>query len=132
MESGRSAHVSGQQGGAETVVELPEAVVLANTLIDPHLVADYGRGCRREEDLLILDERAGDFGGHSFLLAALCRRAGIPARVVRGCMYVPHGGGAAGQHPWNEVHMGGAGRVSGSSPPGASAVDSGRALGALR
>jgi transglutaminase-like putative cysteine protease len=57
------------------------------------------------------DERAGDCGGHSFLLAALCRSVGIPARVVWGCMYVPHGGGAFGQHAWNEVYMGEAGWV---------------------
>jgi transglutaminase-like putative cysteine protease len=57
------------------------------------------------------DERAGDCGGHSFLLAALCRSVGIPARVVWGCMYVPHGGGAFGQHAWNEVYMGAAGWV---------------------
>ena len=57
------------------------------------------------------DQRAGDCGGHSFLLAALCRSVGIPARVVWGCMYVPHGGGAFGQHAWNEVYMGEAGWV---------------------
>ena len=58
-----------------------------------------------------LDQGAGECGGHSFLFAALCRSVGIPARVVWGCMYTPHEGGAFGQHAWNEVHMGEAGWV---------------------
>jgi len=57
------------------------------------------------------DIRAGDCGAHSQLLAAFCRAAGIPARVVWGCMYVPNYGGAFGQHGWNEVYMGNAGWV---------------------
>ncbi len=52
------------------------------------------------------DQRAGECGGHSFLFAALARGVGIPARVVWGAMYVPDGGGAFGQHAWNEVYMG--------------------------
>ena len=57
------------------------------------------------------DQGAGDCGGHSFLLAAMCRSVGIPARVVWGCMYTPHQGGAFGQHAWNEVYMGPAGWI---------------------
>ncbi|MBN1163551.1 MAG: transglutaminase domain-containing protein [Candidatus Krumholzibacteriota bacterium] len=53
--------------------------------------------------------RLGECGAHSRLLAALCRAAGIPARVVWGCMYVPNQGGSFGQHGWNEVYMGSAG-----------------------
>lgn len=45
-------------------------------------------------------------GGHSRLLAALCRAAGIPARVVVGCMYTPFYSGSFGQHAWTEVYMG--------------------------
>jgi len=57
------------------------------------------------------DQGAGDCGGHSFLLAAMCRSVGIPARVVWGCLYTPHQGGAFGQHAWNEVYMGPAGWI---------------------
>jgi transglutaminase-like putative cysteine protease len=57
------------------------------------------------------DQRAGECGGHSFLMAALSRSVGIPARAVWGCMYVPKDGGAFGQHAWNEVYMGEAGWV---------------------
>jgi transglutaminase-like putative cysteine protease len=57
------------------------------------------------------DIREGECGAHSRLLAAFCRAAGIPARVVWGCMYVPNNGGSFGQHAWNEVYMGEAGWV---------------------
>ena len=57
------------------------------------------------------DERAGECGGHSFLMAALCRGVGIPARAVSGCMYTPHEGGAFGRHAWSEVYMGEAGWI---------------------
>ncbi len=57
------------------------------------------------------DARSGECGGHSFLLAAFCRAVGIPARVVWGCMYSPSGGGAFGQHAWNEIFMGEAGWI---------------------
>lgn len=57
------------------------------------------------------DIRAGECGGHSMLLTAFCRAAGIPARVVYGGMYVPNMGGAFGQHGWNEIYMGEAGWI---------------------
>ncbi len=57
------------------------------------------------------DQRAGECGGHSFLLAAFCRSAGIPVRVVWGCLYIPKNGGAFGRHAWNEVYMGAAGWI---------------------
>ena len=57
------------------------------------------------------DLRQGECGAHSRLFAALCRSAGIPTRVVWGCMYVPNEGGNFGQHAWNEVYMGDAGWV---------------------
>jgi len=65
-----------------------------------------GSGARATYDL-----RCGECGAHSRLLAALCRGAGIPARVVVGCMYVPTKGGSFGQHAWTEVHLGAAGWV---------------------
>ncbi|MBU2652286.1 MAG: transglutaminase-like domain-containing protein, partial [Bacteroidetes bacterium] len=36
---------------------------------------------------------------------------GIPARMVRGCMYLPDNGGIFGQHAWTEIYMGEAGWV---------------------
>ena len=57
------------------------------------------------------DLQAGECGAHSRLFAAFCRAAGIPARVVWGCMYVPNNGGCFGQHAWNEVYMGEAGWI---------------------
>jgi transglutaminase-like putative cysteine protease len=57
------------------------------------------------------DERAGECGGHSFLMAAFSRSVGIPARAVSGCMYTPYEGGAFGRHAWNEVYMGEAGWI---------------------
>lgn len=56
--------------------------------------------------------RAGECGAHSRLLTALCRGAGIPARMVVGCMYTRLNGGSFGQHAWTEIHMGRAGWVS--------------------
>ena len=51
-------------------------------------------------------ERRGLCGAQSKLMAALCRAAGIPARVVWGCMYTPEMNGSFGHHAWNEVYMG--------------------------
>ena len=45
------------------------------------------------------------------LLAALCRAAGIPARVVWGCVYTPEYDGSFGHHGWNEVYVGEAGWI---------------------
>jgi len=53
-----------------------------------------------------LDKREGACGSQSMLMAALCRAAGIPARVVWGCMYCHVDGGSFGHHGWNEVYMG--------------------------
>lgn len=58
-----------------------------------------------------LRTRKAECGGHSRLLAALCRAAGIPARTVMGCMYTQTKGGTFGQHMWDEVYMGEAGWI---------------------
>lgn len=50
--------------------------------------------------------REGECGSHSRLLAAFCRSAGIPSRMVMGCLYSPWYGGSFGQHGWTEVYMG--------------------------
>lgn len=60
----------------------------------------------------VYDLRAGECGGHSFLLASFCRAVDIPARVVWGCMYMSSFGGAFGQHAWNEIYMGDAGWIT--------------------
>lgn len=50
--------------------------------------------------------REGACASQSFLMAAFCRAVGIPARVVRGCLYTPEYGGSFGSHGWNEIYMG--------------------------
>jgi len=57
------------------------------------------------------DQRSGLCGAQSKLMAALCRAAGIPARVVWGCMYTKEMDGSFGHHAWNEVFMGDAGWI---------------------
>jgi hypothetical protein len=57
------------------------------------------------------DARRGECAAHARLLTALCRGAGIPARLATGCMYTPIQGGSFGQHVWNEVYMGDAGWI---------------------
>jgi len=57
------------------------------------------------------DTRSGLCGAQSRLMAALCRAAGIPARVVWGCMYTREYDGSFGHHGWNEVYMGDAGWI---------------------
>jgi Transglutaminase-like superfamily len=48
----------------------------------------------------------GDCTEHSVLTAAMCRAAGIPARVAVGLLYAEKIGGF-GQHMWNEVYVNG-------------------------
>ncbi len=50
-------------------------------------------------------DKTGDCTEHGVFLAALCRAAGIPARVAVGLLYF--GGGAWGGHMWSEVSLGG-------------------------
>jgi len=50
--------------------------------------------------------REGDCGPHTMLTIALCRAAGIPARIVGGVAYSSSLGGNFGQHYWTEVWMG--------------------------
>lgn len=50
--------------------------------------------------------REGACASQSFLMAAFCRAVGIPARVVRGCLYTPEYNGSFGSHGWNEIYMG--------------------------
>lgn len=52
------------------------------------------------------DRKNGLCAAQSMLTSALCRAAGIPSRVVWGCMYIHEKGGSFGHHAWNEVFMG--------------------------
>lgn len=54
--------------------------------------------------------RQGDCSEHAVLAAAMCRAAGIPARVVAGYVYVPRIGDRKhvfGGHAWLEVYIAG-------------------------
>ncbi len=55
--------------------------------------------------------KSGSCGPQSKLMAALCRAAGVPTRVVWGCLYTPEYEGSFGHHAWNEVYMGEAGWI---------------------
>ncbi len=52
------------------------------------------------------DRKNGLCAAQSMVTTALCRAAGIPSRVVWGCMYTHEKGGSFGHHAWNEVFMG--------------------------
>ena len=51
----------------------------------------------------VLRRRKGDCNEHAVLFAALCRAAGVPAKVVVGLVYLD---GAFYYHAWNEVFLG--------------------------
>ncbi len=53
-----------------------------------------------------LRSRKGDCGPHAWLTIALCRAAGIPARITGGVLYSRALGGSFGQHYWTRVWMG--------------------------
>jgi len=52
-----------------------------------------------------LNSMTGDCGEHAALFVALCRAAGVPARVANGIAYVKALGGFGG-HAWAEVYIG--------------------------
>jgi len=56
----------------------------------------------------VLRERRAECQGHAYLLAALARAAGIPARVVNGIAYSEAHGGFL-YHTWNELWIEGRG-----------------------
>jgi len=53
-----------------------------------------------------LHSKRGDCGPHTWLTIALCRAAGIPARMTGGLLYSEALGGSFGQHYWTRVWMG--------------------------
>ena len=52
--------------------------------------------------LEVLAARQGDCNEHAVLMAALCRAAGIPTRVVAGLVYLR---GRFYYHAWNELYL---------------------------
>jgi transglutaminase-like putative cysteine protease len=52
----------------------------------------------------VLRSRSGDCNEHAVLFAALCRAAGIPARICAGIVYL---NGSFFYHAWNEVYLDG-------------------------
>jgi transglutaminase-like putative cysteine protease len=60
--------------------------------------------------LQVAESRQGDCSEHAVLTAALCRAAGIPARVVSGLVYTENLAGQKnvfGGHAWTEAYIGG-------------------------
>ncbi|MEO7993361.1 MAG: transglutaminase domain-containing protein [bacterium] len=53
----------------------------------------------------VLESKRGDCGEHAVLTAALCRAAGIPAKVNYGLVYTPHYGAGYFFHAWNSVYL---------------------------
>lgn len=108
------------EAGAQIESDHPEIIRLAEELADG--AADAWEVATRTADwvyrniryeipgggsaLNSLRTRAAECGGHSRLHVALCRAAGVPARLVTGGMYTPAYGGSFGQHAWVEVYMG--------------------------
>lgn len=68
------------------------------------LIAKKSFGVGFASALETCQTREGDCSEHAVLLAALCRAAGIPARVAMGLVYV---GGIFGGHAWTEVSIDG-------------------------
>jgi hypothetical protein len=56
----------------------------------------------------VLRERRAECQGHAYLLAALARSLGIPARIVNGIVYAEEHGGFL-YHTWNELWIDGRG-----------------------
>ncbi len=56
----------------------------------------------------VVESRQGDCSEHAVLTAAMCRAAGIPARVVVGIAYVEDFAGLQGfgPHAWDEAYVG--------------------------
>jgi len=104
-DAGLSAEAKGITKGAK---DCWEAVCRLSRWVDEHIEGKL----EGLSALTTYQRRAGDCGGHAFLLTAFCRAVGIPARTASGCMYSPYLGGSFGQHMWTEVYMGRAGWVA--------------------
>lgn len=89
--------VVGEEPEAWRAAQALEAWVEAN-LTDKNMDVAFASA------LEVCKDRSGDCTEHAVLLAALCRSAGIPARVAMGLLYI---GGIWGGHAWNEVWIDG-------------------------
>jgi hypothetical protein len=73
---------------------------VAENIKDKNFATTFATAAEVARDL------TGDCTEHSVLTAAMCRAAGIPARVAVGLLYVPRLRGF-GFHMWNEVYVNG-------------------------
>lgn len=67
-------------------------------------ISNKGMSSLFETAAMVMESKAGDCTEHGVFLAALCRAAGIPARVAVGFLYFK---GIWGGHMWSEVSLGG-------------------------
>lgn len=81
-------------------------------------LTDFVHGYVKEKDLSVgfatagevARSRQGDCTEHGVLLAALCRAAGLPSRIVTGIVYAPRFGGKSDVmvgHLWTQVYVDG-------------------------
>lgn len=77
------------------------AAKLLSVWVNAHLRYDLGVSLRRADQ--ILAEGRGDCLEYATLLVALCRNAGIPARVVSGIAYAGSNPPGFAYHAWAEV-----------------------------
>ncbi len=102
--AGRAAAVVGDEKNALKAARLIEKWVHRN-IRKKHLGLGFATAGE------VIQNLEGDCSEHSVLLAALCRAAGIPSRVVGGLIYADalagdDGKGAFGMHMWTEVYVG--------------------------
>jgi hypothetical protein len=82
-----------------------EKGMLLEAWVDGHMTnQDFSIGFASSNE--IIETRRGDCTEHAVLLAALCRAAGIPARVAMGLVYLEQPA-SFGYHMWTEVFVGG-------------------------
>jgi len=102
------------------------AVGMIKTFVHDHIInKNYSTGYATAAE--VAESGQGDCTEHALLTAAMCRNAGIPARVVYGFVYASMPNSANGifrMHAWNAVYIGGewygldATKVNGGYGPG--------------
>ena len=80
-----------------------KAACLLENFVNKH-IKEISFGTAQASAAEVLENATGDCSEHAVLLAALCRAAGIPARVAIGYMYIA---GIFGGHMWAEVWIDG-------------------------
>jgi hypothetical protein len=81
-----------------------KAVAITNWVADNVREKNFETAFATAKD--VARDLSGDCSEHSVLTAAMCRAAGVPARVVVGLLYADNLGGF-GYHMWNEVYING-------------------------